>query len=98
MRLERCDLSVVVGGQALVDAPALLDVEQRLRVLGLRCIGDVTARGLAEQAGFTSTGAWLRRYRPDGDLGDVALSVRLRYFPELSAAVQDRSCSLGAAR
>lgn len=61
-------------------------------------VGEVRARGLAVQAGFTSTGAWLRRYWPDGDHGDVALSARLRYLPGLTTAVQARSCSLGAAR
>ena len=98
LQLERCDLTVVAGAQALANAQTLLDVEQRLRVLDLRLIGEVKARGLAEQAGFTSTGAWLRRYRPDGDHGDVALSARLRHLPELTTAVQARSCSLGAAR
>ncbi len=98
VRLERRDPSVVAGAQALADAQALLDVEQRLRVLDLRLIGEVKARGLAEQAGFTSAGAWLRRHRPDGDHGDLALSSRLRHFALLSDAVQDRSCTLGAAR
>ena len=97
-RLELLDPTPVESAQALVDAQALLDVEQRLRVLDLRRIGEVKARGLAEQAGFTSTGTWLRRYRPDGDHGDVALSARLRHLPELTTAVQARSCSLGAAR
>ena len=97
-RLELLDPTPVESAQGLVDAQALLDVEQRLRVLDLRRIGEVKARGLAERAGFTSTGTWLRRYRPDGDHGDVALSARLRHLPELTTAVQARSCSLGAAR
>ncbi len=97
-RVEGRDLAGLSGPQALADVQALLQVEQRLRVMDLQRIGDVKARGLAEQAGFTSTHAWLREYRPDGGAGDAALASKLRDYGVLSAAVSNRTCSLGAAR
>ena len=97
-RLEGQDPTLSSGPQALADAQALLQVEQRLRVLDLQRIGDVKARGLAEQAGFSSTTAWLRKQRPDGDADDASLAIKLRSFPLLSSAVREQGCSLRAAR
>ncbi len=97
-RLESVEVTGVPGAQALVDAQALLEAERRLRVLDLRRIGDVQARGLAVEGGYASTTSWLRQHRPDGDVGDARLAGALRDHPVLEAAVRDGSCSLGAAR
>ncbi len=98
LRLERVEVTGLAGAQALVDAEVLLEAERRLRVLDLRRIGDVKARGLAVESGHSSTTSWLRRQRPDGDAGDAALAGKLRDYPALEAAVRDLSCSLVAAR
>jgi hypothetical protein len=86
------------SGQALADAEALLQLEQRLRVLNLRRIGDVAARGLHELMGFRSPKSWVRIHRPDGDAGDAKLAGQLRGHPALWAAVEDGRVPLAAAR
>ncbi len=90
--------SQVDAAQALSDAQALLQVEQQLRVHDLTRLADVHARGLTDLVGARSVKAWVREHRPDGDPGDALLANRLRTFPVLDAAVQDRRVSLGAAR
>ena len=85
------------GAQALVDTEALLQVEQQLRVLNLRGIGDVAARGLHEQAGFRSAKSWMLHHKPDGSDRDVALAERLRGFPSVSTAVSSGRMTLRAA-
>lgn len=84
--------------QALADGEALLELEQRLRVLNLRRVGDVAARGLHELVGFRSAKAWVRAHRPDGDAGDARLAAQLRACPTLQAAVLDGRVPLAAAR
>ncbi|MCW2669955.1 MAG: hypothetical protein JWO27_1852 [Frankiales bacterium] len=86
------------SGQALADAEALLQLEQRLRVLNLRRIGDVAARGLHELVGFRSPKSWVRAHRPDGDAGDAKLAAQLRGHRALWAAVEDGRVPLAAAR
>ena len=96
--LEACDPTALPAAQALVDAQALLALEQRLRVLDLRRTGDVAARGLHELAGFRSATAWLRAHRPDGDASDATLASTLRGLPVLAAAVQDGLLPLASAK
>jgi hypothetical protein len=86
------------GAQALADGEALLAVEQQLRVLNLRRIGDVAARGLHELVGFRSAKSWVRSHRPDGDAGDARLAAQLRCYPQLRVAVEDGLVPLAGAR
>jgi hypothetical protein len=86
------------GAQALADGEALLVVEQQLRVLNLRRIGDVAARGLHELVGFRSAKSWVRAHRPDGDAGDARLAAQLRCYPQLREAVEEERVPLAGAR
>lgn len=73
--------------QALVDAEALLGLEQRLRVHSVGRIAEVERRGLHELVGFRSVRTWLRARRPDGDSSDATLAPQLADYPVLQAAV-----------
>ncbi|MGZ6791600.1 MAG: DUF222 domain-containing protein [Mycobacteriales bacterium] len=84
--------------QALADGEALLALEQQMRVLNLRRLADVGARGLHDLVGFRSTKAWLRHHRPDGDAGDAALAAQLRDFGVVRGAVDAGSVPLAGAR
>jgi hypothetical protein len=86
------------AAQALADGQALLAVEQGLRVLNLRRVGDVAARGLHELLGHRSAKAWLRTHRPDGDADDARLAAQLRHHPVLQTAVEQRLVPLASAR
>ncbi|MFN2537751.1 MAG: DUF222 domain-containing protein [Mycobacteriales bacterium] len=97
-RLEKTRPADLPGAQALADGEALLELEQRLRVLNLRRIGDVAARGLHELVGFRSAKAWTRAHRPDGDAGDARLAAQLRIHSALQAAVEQGTVPLAAAR
>ena len=83
---------------ALAEAEALLRCEQQLRVLALRRIADVEARGLHEEQGFRDVRSWLRDRRPDGEVTDAHLGSALREFPLLTASVEAGECSLSASR
>jgi hypothetical protein len=85
------------GVQARVDAEALLAVQQQLRFLTLRHVGEVASRGLHEEAGFRTARSWLRQQHPDADLRDVTLAERLREFPEVRTAISHRRLTLRAA-
>jgi hypothetical protein len=97
-RLGAVDPARLTATQALADGEALLAVEQQLRVLNLRRLADVSARGLHELVGHRSAKAWLRTHRPDGDAADAALASRLREFPLVRAGVEDASVPLAGAR
>ncbi|MGB8649686.1 MAG: hypothetical protein WCD35_03390 [Mycobacteriales bacterium] len=97
-RLADLDPAGLTAAQALADGEALLAVEQQLRVLNLRRIADVGARGLHELVGFRSAKAWLRTHRPDGDVADAALASQLRDFTEVRAAVDAGRVPLAGAR
>jgi hypothetical protein len=97
-RLGAVDPAGLTAGQALADGEALLVLEQQLRVLNLRRVADVGARGLHELVGFRSTKAWLRTHRPDGDAADAALAAQLREFGRVRAAVQAGAVPLLGAR
>ena len=97
-QLTGVDPAGLDGAQALADGQALLAVEQQLRVLNLRRVADVGARGLHELVGFRSAKAWLRTHRPDGDAADAVLAARLREFPRLQAGVLDGTVPLAGAR
>jgi hypothetical protein len=97
-RLADLDPSTLACPQALADGEALLALEQQLRVLNLRRVADVAARGLHELVGFRSAKAWLRAHRPDGDAADAALASQLRDFGQLRAAVDAGSVCLSGAR
>ncbi|MCW2601542.1 MAG: hypothetical protein JWM02_3371 [Frankiales bacterium] len=97
-RLEAVDPACLPGAQALADGQALLVVEQQLRVLNLRRVSDVAARGLHELVGFRSAKSWLRTYRPDGDAADAALASQLRDFTLVREAVDTGRVPLAGAR
>jgi hypothetical protein len=86
------------AAQALVDAEALLGIEQQLRLHDVARVADVAARGLHELVGFRSARTWLRDRRPDGDSADAQLGLSLRPYPVLSAALSGRGVSLQAAK
>jgi hypothetical protein len=83
---------------ALAEAEALLACEQQLKVLAMRRVADVDARGLHELEGFRSARSWLADRRPDGEVADAWLGQALREFAVLSAAVEAGACSMVAAR
>jgi hypothetical protein len=83
---------------ALVDAEALMAVQQRLQVHGLTRIADVGARGLQALVGFGSVRTWLRDRRPDGDSSEARLAGQLRDLPLVQGAVQAGRVSLSGAR
>jgi hypothetical protein len=97
-RLSELDPSGLTAAQALADGQALLAVEQQLRVLNLRRVADVGARGLHELVGFRSAKAWLRTHRPDGDAADAALAGQLRDYPRVRDAVDEGRVPLAGAR
>ena len=86
------------AARALADGEALLAAEQALRVLNLRRIGDVSARGLHELVGYRSAKAWVRAHRPDGDAGDARLALQLRRHSVLREAVEEGVIPLASAR
>lgn len=96
--LKPVDVRTLPEGQALADGEALLALEQQLRVLNLRRVADVGARGLHELVGFRSAKAWLRSHRPDGDAADAALAAQLREFGVVRAAVDAGTLPLAGAR
>ena len=96
--LAQVDPTGLPAAQALVDAQALLAVEQELRVLDLHRTGDVVSRGLHELVGFRSATSWLRAHRPDGDASDATLASTLRGLPVLAAAVRDGLLPLASAK
>jgi hypothetical protein len=97
-RLADVDPSGLTSAQALADGEGLLAVEQQLRVLNLRRVSDVGARGLHDLVGFRSVKAWLRKHRPDGDVADAALASQLRDFPQVRDAVEAGTVPLAGAR
>ncbi|MGB8652233.1 MAG: hypothetical protein WCD35_16410 [Mycobacteriales bacterium] len=97
-QLVAVDPSGLAAAQALADGEALLAVEQQLRVLNLRPVADVGARGLHELVGFRSTKSWLRTHRPDGDAADAALASQLREFGGVRVALEAGRVPLAGAR
>jgi hypothetical protein len=97
-RLVGVDPAGLTGAQALVDGQALLALEQQVRVLNLRRLADVSARGLHELAGFRSATSWLRTHRPDGDAADAALASQLRELTQVRGAVELGLVPLAGAR
>lgn len=97
-RVVTVDPTSVSATQALVDAEALLAIEQQLHVHSLRRITDAGRRGLHELVGIRSLRTWLKARRPDGDSSDATLALKLRDYPLVQAAVEARRVSLGAAR
>lgn len=97
-RLADVDPVRLTGAQALADGAALLALEQQLRVLNLRRVADVGARGLHELVGFRSAKAWLSSHRPDGDGADAALASQLREFTQVQAGVGAGRVPLAGAR
>ncbi len=97
-RLCETDPAGLPAAQALADSEAMLDLEQQLRVHGVRRIADVAARGLHELVGYRSARTWLRDQRPDGATSDASLGQALRGFPVLTRSVTDGLCPLASAR
>lgn len=97
-RVVAVDPTGVTATQALVDAEALLGVQQQLQVHSISRIADVGRRGLQALVGFSSLRSWLRARRPDGDSTDAALALKLRDYPQLQAAVEAHRVSLSATR
>ena len=92
------DPTELPGPQALVDAGALLELVQALRVHGLERIADVQTRKLYALTRALSVGRWVRTTAPDTDPGDAALAGKLRLFPRLKARLDARALSVVAAR
>ncbi len=95
--LEWVEPGTLPPARALAETEALLQVQQRLRVLQLARGEDVRSRQLFAQAGFRSSTAWYRTVSPDAAVKDQTLARKLLRWGHLQQAVLSGTVSLAGA-